>query len=319
MPSKRHLDGSKPAAASGMLEQKQGVASDERPSDLSSNVDCATDNEYKCPAPLGSNMDEHTGPEARPCDMPQPVVTSVACNALAPVVAKAVASGSRPDLELPSRRHPSVPVLDAPTAVAGAVEATSWPRPREEFESTIRGRCTWVDVQARGGDWWPSRIVATSDDSVEICMPAKRRVFTTRLPISSRRLPISSGRLQPHMSHTPPRLQSGDIEAGMEVDLYCFSCNEWHEAVIAKVSHRSRKIRLKCACSYAVRRRLKLHVYTAMLCRRGCYTGSNPTHTWGTRGSHLEPARKLLDAATEACAGGELLLAASKRWTMKAW
>ena len=114
MPSKRRPDGSKPAAASGMLEQKQRLDSDERPSDLSSNVPCAIDNEYKCPAPLGSNMDEHIAPEARLCDMSQPMATNVACNALTPVVAKAVASGSRPDVEVPPRRQPSVPVLALP-------------------------------------------------------------------------------------------------------------------------------------------------------------------------------------------------------------
>ena len=108
--------------------------------------------------------------------------------------------------------------------------------------------------------------------------------------------------------------------------MFCFSCNEWHEAVIAHVftpAHGKRKLRLEYACSDAERRSFDLPPHSPMLCGRGCYTGSNPTHTRGTWGSYLETlptetctARKLLDAAAEAFVGGELLVAASKRWAM---
>ena len=105
------------------------------------------------------------------------------------------------------------------------------------------------------------------------------------------------------------------------MDLFCFSCNEWHEAVIVweSIKYFGKLKRLQCACSGAGSGSLSFGLNLQPLCKRGCYTGSSPTHTRGTPGSYAEPtcyARELLDAATETCAGGELLLAASKRWAM---
>ena len=140
MPTKSLPDGTKPASASSTEEHKQGSDNAALPSDSGGNVDSGTDSEYEYPSSVDSESDDNTRTTPDSPFGGDTPAHDVALDALTPVVAKAVQSGSRADLKLPPRSPPSVTVLDAPTAVADAVKATSWPphrSQRDEFEASV--------------------------------------------------------------------------------------------------------------------------------------------------------------------------------------